>query len=901
VFSENEKKGLFSMESLVQSYTGGWGVQVVHAPLHPASKEWAQKIDETVRTHPQGAMFSKLGVFGFFTKNNEKLQDASSAVTQGAAESAAASQVAAYASGRLKGFCAPVPGICWLVGGHQRAYCASSGQKANDPVALHVVSAPTPLTVTFLAAAAAESVDGAQEEWHAKMGGTNPIWWTQKGPCGQILFPAAVNEALLKREEEKVTLSLQEGDTLVVAPGTPLWFESEKMAILHSTTFARVPEGDPNMESAASEWFRFYRSNGGICDPGPDYRSGAAFIPAKGLPPFVSDRPAFPLDTSLVFDVDVTALTAKPAKITSTELELLFWIGFVHKLVAAFKLLESGLWSADIESKHREHLADWLQFFQAPDGKIKRIIKTSTVRSALSTLCDTLEKLASRALFFKEWVPRFEAAAPILAAINFSTGTSIELKNQHRETLRVFRDLQKLANWPKVFQQGKDSLIQGAVEQAEQLIKADPNRWPQNPRAWLDKKRESLADFRGDPNIPQEKVDLLQTMLSLADEDADTSAFLSIDRDFHELMRLFDPSYGPYVPPYPTASTTTTTTTKSAKPKKRSRSPSLADGDDEEGESIGNSEDDNEEENELPLGTIVRDIMAKQWKATVPTVKTECSVCQKTTIPLAFSYCVDCCNEDLNALIHQSLKAGLTVMMKNGGGGGGGGIEEFAKRVKALKKKEEDNEHVFGSGVGRATQVKVFKELLDEFAALEHDFATQGVVLAEHEDSQDLEEYGDESPMSEDHEDEDEEEEEEEEEDEEEESNSSSGSSDRRVSKKARSEGPELLALDLLRLRTERGLFVTRQEEMEALCLAGDEKSVVAARVFLDKLKSLPSQWCVEMTDLESKSTPQMCDSLGWFETEREAVKAKIIHEAMHSHLKGQVAFSVREKKNSPQ
>jgi hypothetical protein len=884
------------MESLIQSYTGGWGVQVVHAPLEPACKEWAQKIEEIVRTHPQGAAFSKLRVFGFFTKVGNQ-QDVSSAVAPGAADSAAAAQVAAYASGRLKGFCAPVPGICWLVGGgggqtanSKRAYCASSGQKPNDPVALHVVSAPSPLTVTFLAAT--EAVDGAQEEWHQKMDGTNPIWWTQKGLCGQIIFSVAANEMFLKREQEKVTLSLQEGDTLLVAPATPLWFESEQMAILHSTTFFRVPQDEPNMESAASEWFRFYRSPGGLCDPGPHYRSGAIFITADNLPRFV--KPAFPLDTSMVFDVDVAALqTAKPTKITSTELELLFWIGFVHKLIAAFKLLEPGMWSAEFETKHREHLTDWLQFFQAPEGKIKRIIKTSTVRSALSTLCDTLEKLASRSLFFKEWVPRFESAAPILAAINFSNN-NIELKNQHRETLRVFRDLQKVANWPKVFQQGKDSLIQAAVEQAEQLIKADPNRWPQNPRAWLDKKREGLNEFRGDPKIPQEKVDQFETMLNLTDEDAATSVFLSIDREFHDLMRLFDPSYdATYVAPYPVA-----VATKTSKPKKRSRSPSLVADDDEEGESVGNSEDDNEEENELPLGTIARDIMARQWKATVLTVKTECCVCQKTTIPLAFSYCVDCCNEDLNALIHQSLRAGLAVMVKNGDSSH---AEEFAKRVKALKKKDEDNEHIFDSGVSRATQVKVFKELLDEFAALEHDFATQGVVLAEHEDSQDLEEYGDESPMSEDHENDDDEEEDEEEEEEEEESSSSSGvSSDRRVSKKTRSEGPEMLALDLLRLRTERGLFVTKQEEMEGLCLAGDEKSVVAARVFLDKLKSLPSQWCVDMTDLESKST-QMCDSLGWFETEREAVKAKIIHEAMHSHLKGQVAFSVREKKNSPQ
>lgn len=904
------------MEELITQYcataaAAAAAVAVVHAPLVPAAQELGRLVAKTLAEHPVREKFEKLGVFGCVNKTSKIseqdrtklvaagalksdstiLQDVSLCVTSGAAESAAAASLAARAAGSLSGFCAPVPGLFYVVSAASkgRAVFVPTHQTADrsDPVTLHVLHAPTPLTVNY--------VSGRADNWHDRMCGLSPIWWSKEGPCGQVMFPPTVNETLMKASEGvRVTRLLQEGDTLVMPPGIPLWFEGTS-AILHSTTFCRVPAGNPNMESAGSEWHRWHRL-GGICDPGPDFRGGAHFFLAKEVPPF-NGQPAFPSDKSLVFNVDVPALqNVKPPRITSTETELLFWIGFVHKLMGAFQALESGLWSPEFEQKHREHLTDWLNFFLEPNGKIKHVIKTSTVRSALGTLCDTLEKMSSRALFFKEWIPRFDAVAPQILNPEFKFSNGSELENRRRETVRQFRELQKLGSWPKAFQHGKDAFIQSAVLEAEALLVADPNRWPQDPTTWLNIKRQGVEDFRDDPNIPKHKVDELAALIDASQGDKESC--LAIDRAFHELLRLFDPKCGDYVSPIAAAAAAPATTKK---PRKRSRSTSPnASGSNSPG---GDNDDDDEidigdDDSELPVGSVVRDILTRKWNGNVSSYKSECASCHEKSVPLAMPYCVECCQADLHTLIFQSLSAGLVVLQKRGSDR----LDDFKARVKELQKKERKNEHVFDTGHGRAEQAKVFKELLDGFAALQSDFATQGVVLAEHEDAQDLEEYGDASAMScsEDEEEDEEDDEEEEEEEEEEES-----SYDRRSSKKKSKvseppSGAESLALDLLRFRQDRGTFIAQQEEMETLCIAGDEKSVAAARVLLDKLKALPTQWCVDIYDVDAKTT-QLCETLGWFATEKEATKAMTIHVALHSHLKGKATFTVREKKNQGQ
>lgn len=909
------------MEELIKNYcttATTTSVSVVHAPLVPAAKQLGELVAKTLAEHPAKDVFKQLAVFGCVNKTTKisdedktklldsgafkadstLLQDVSLCVTAGAAESAAAASLATRAAGAFQGFCAPIPGVFYVASPacKDRSVFVPTTQmaKISDPVTLHVLHAPQPLSVRYING----NVEGG---WHDKMCGLRPIWWTKEGPCGQVMFPKNVNDGLTKMSAAAATVELREGDTLVMPPGTPLWFTTEGTAILHSTTFCRVPEGDPNMESAASEWRRWHRL-GGILDPGPNFRGGAPFFATKGLPPF-SGNPMFPADKSLVFQVDVAGLQSmKPAKITSTETDLLFWIGFVHKLVEAIKVLESRLWSAEFEQKHREHLKDWLDFFLEPNGKVKHVIKTSTVRSALSTLCDTVEKLSARALFFKKWIPRFEDVSVrfMEAELKFPNGS--ELENRRREAHRIIRDLQKVASWPKTFQQGKDNLIEGVTLEAEALLVADPSRWPQNPPEWLANKRKGLESFRDDA-IPQDKVDELEAMIDACQ--GDTPSCLAIDKAFHALYQLFDPEgCGPYVSPLGSSSSSGsgsgTTTKKQQRKRERSSSPSSGGGGSPD--SNGNDDDDEEidienDDSELAVGTVVRDILARRWNGSVSSMKTECASCHEKSIPLAYPYCVGCCQQDLHTLIFQSLTAGLTVFQKRGLEG----QESLKERIKALQKKEKKNEHVFDRAHGRAEQVKVFKELLDEFAAIQQHFADIGIVLAEHEDAEDLEEYGDASAMSAS---EDEEDDDEEEEEEEEEFSSSSSSYESRRRKKRTPPPPissaESLALDLLRFRQERGTFIAQQEEMETLCVAGDEKSVAAARVLLDKLKALPSQWCVDIYDVDAKTT-QLCESLGWFSTEKEATKAMTVHVALHSHLKGKATFSVREKKNQPQ
>lgn len=338
-------------------------------------------------------------------------------------------------------------------------------------------------------------------------------------------------------------------------------------------------------------------------------------------------------------------------------------------------------------------------------------------------------------------------------------------------------------------------------------------------------------------------------------------------------------------------------TKKHQRKRERSSSPSSGGGSPDSGDDDEEIDIENDD-SELPVGTVVRDILARRWNGSVSSMKMECASCHEKTIPLAYPYCVGCCQQDLHTLIFQSLSAGLTVIQKRDGGLEG--QDALKERIKALQKKEKKNEHIFDSGHGRAEQTKIFKELLDEFAALEKHFASIGIVLAEHEDAEDLEEYGDASAISVSGDEEDDEEEEEEEEAEFSSSSSSYESRRRHRKKQQPISGAESLALDLLRFRQERGIFIAQQEEMETLCVAGDEKSVAAARVLLDKLKSLPNQWCVDIYDVDAKTT-QLCESLGWFTTEKEATKAMTVHVALHSHLKGKATFSVREKKNQPQ
>jgi hypothetical protein len=308
-----------------------------------------------------------------------------------------------------------------------------------------------------------------------------------------------------------------------------------------------------------------------------------------------------------------------------------------------------------------------------------------------------------------------------------------------------------------------------------------------------------------------------------------------------------------------------------------------------------------EDDSELPLGTVVRDILARKWNGSVSSAKTACTNCSEKSVPLAAPYCVGCCQDDLHTLISRSLLAGLTILQKRGGD-----QDTFKERIKALQKKERKSEHIFDSTHGRCEQAKVYKELLDEFAALERDFATQGIVLAEHEDAQDLEEYGDASAMSDsgsEGEGEDEEEEEEEEaSSSEEESYESSRHRRRNKLQKTEPTDAGTLAVDLIRFRRDRGLFVAPMDEMEKHCLIGQEENVAAARTRLAVLQRLPVQWYVEIQGKGDDEPPQMAESLGYFETKDEAEKALNIYKLMHRYLLGgTVKFSVKEKKNEGQ
>lgn len=904
---------------------------LVHAPLAPEARALGILVAETLNQHPAREVFEKLGVFGCVSKTTKiaeedktklvasgvlkadstMLQDVSLCITKGAAESAAAATVAARAMGGLSGFAAPMPGVYYVISpiSKDRAVFVPATQ---GPVTLHVLHAPGPLTVRY----ARLKPGDVAKDWNERMCSLKPIWWSKPGPCGQVTFPGSANEYMLK-SLKLTTMTLREGDTLVMHPGTPLWFDGVPGTILHSTTFCRVPEGNPNMESAAAEWHRWHRFRG-ICDPGPEFRGGAPFFVTKGLPPFTGE-PMFESDKTLVFGVDIPALqTCKPAKITGTETELLFWIGFVHKFMGAFQLLEPALWSTDFEQKHREHLTDWLNFFQRPEGKIKHVTKTSTVRSALGTLCDTIEKLATRVFYYKEWVPRFETVAPqllldaIAGGLKFPNGT--ELETRRKETVRQIRELYKVGNWPKIFQHGKDNVIQPTVEEAEALIKADPNKWPEDPVVWLQLKRRGLDDFRGDPVVPAHKIDELEIMIGRAESDPESADCLAIDRAFYEVNCLFDPECGPYISPkaaLAAAAAAAATTVRKQPKKKRSRSNSPDNGGG--GENDGGDDDDQDgvdsieigdDDSELPLGTVVRDILARKWNGSVSSAKTACTNCSEKSVPLATSYCVGCCQDDLHTLISRSLLAGLTILQKRGGAAAD--QDTFKERIKALQRKERKNEHVFDSAHGRSEQAKVFKELLDEFAALERDFAAKGIVLAEHEDAQDLEEYGDASAMSCSSSEGEGEDEDEEEEEEEEESSSSEESyeSSRRRRKLQKTEPTDAgaLAVDLIRFRRERGLFVAPMDEMEKHCLIGEEENVAAARTRLAVLKKLPAQWYVEIQG-KGDDEPQMAESLGYFETKDEAEKALNIYKLMHRYLLvgGAVKFSVKEKKNEGQ
>jgi hypothetical protein len=912
------------METLINDQLTFAPVDVIPTPLDAASAALGVQVAQTLHQHPAKDVLTKLAVVGCTNKVSIKqlpeedrkklvmacaiketsatLQDVSICVTSGVADSTAAAFIAGYASSRLKSFVAPTPGVFYPITPttNKKYVFVASSKGAVDPVTLRLLHATGPVSVRYFTPSPQHQPQQTAD-WYDKMCGPRPIWWSdEQKTCAQHIFPPTVTALLQKLPQPHTTVTLNPGDTLVMAAGTPLQFETQDTAIFHSVSFCRVPEGNPNMESAVSEWLQLHRLRG-ICDPGPDFRGGHAFFPVKGLPQFTGQA-AFPADAELEFKVDVNALqTAQPSKITPTEEALLFWIGVVRKFIDALKRMSPGLWSVEFEQKHKEHLDDWLAYFLAPEGKIKSIPKTSTVRSALKTLCDTIEKLASRALHFNKWVPRFEAVVPKMALLKFAHGTDLEARR--KEVARQIKEIQKAGAWPKIYQHGKEAPLQTIVEEVERLIKEDPNKWPQNPKEWLEHKRRGLVDFRGEIAIPHHLVDDLERVIDEADPE-NTDQLLVIDRSFYELNHLFDPKCGPYVHPLAAAAAASVDDTTTTKKKKRSRSVSPEeinsnnDDNDEDSGSIAIGDDD---DSEMPLGTVSRDIIADKWDGKPGSGKVACKSCGEKGVLLTSKYCMDCATDDLHTLIFQSLSAGLIVLQKKTNDDNDEALSQIKSRIKELQKKEKNNTHIFGSGHSRSEQAKLFKELLDGFAALERDFAHKDIILAEHEDAQDLEEYGDASAMSMSG-DEDEDEEEEEEEEEAEFSSSSESYDKRRHSKKKKtassSDDAASLALELLKFKRERGDFITHQEEMEDLCLVGDEKSVAAARVLLDKLKSLPNQWAVDVYDVEAKTT-QLCDTLGWFPSEKEATKALTVHVALHAHLKGKATFSVREKKNS--
>lgn len=919
-------------------------LQMLHVPPQSVCTELGERIRATVESHEtrkkivatcafacysrskvgqDTAMRLKLREAGIISESSKTYQDVSPVLTVGAADSSAVAHVAMRAvCPELRGTM-PLPGHYVLALPEQDRVVFVPGP-VDLPVGLHVLAGEADLEWVCRAPGKGD----LDREWAQVMCGVAPPWFKGKPPCEQTVFSPSVGQALTEAGAKRGRVHIRPGDVVVVPPGAPLWIKPTDgaMTVLHSVTLSTfVPREKVGMEESVATWRKLY-CTGGICDPdhivgtvqsGSSFRSGAVFLDIDK--PGCTGAPHFPIDASLMFDL--SPATVKTKRIAPVEQHLLFWTAFLLKHVAALQAIAPSLWNAEVyEGNVRKHLETWLGYARDPNATNKPDdwVKTSTERSVSETMWKLLEGFMSRLLHWQQWSARFDAVARALPDGKFGAKTAQETRR--RSLLRAIREIQKLNGWAKVYQYDKWQALPSLCQDAEQLL-ADPSmrpvgaessedgtngapksRRPTNWRQYLDFRLAGCVEFR-EAKLPETQIAALEAMLNA---EADVMDFPAIDRAYHALLVLHDPTTPVYVEP----SWAQATAGKGKAPKKKARAASSEDDEDD----VGSEDIDDDDDEELPLGTIIRPLIKKNWNGNPNTTdKEKCQSCARRCILFAGKYCEECTLSELNEMLERSLKAGLDVLRKRKDDAL---LAEFRGRVKTLRERGLEVEELMQNEGDDDVRLKLFKELLDGFATLERDFEAQRITLAKVEDRRDAEAYEEDEEEGDDDEEENDEEEDEDEEEElvalpsdyDEEEDFEERESRRKKSKgsfnsgaaQAASNPQAALALDLLRFRHEMGDFIEPQREMEELCLGGKPDELAGARAMLERLRKPTSQWGVEAYKFKTKTT-QFCHSLGWFATHEQADKARAVQEGLNPHLASECEFRVVEKKRSAQ
>lgn len=939
-------------------------LQVVHMPLPPVCAELGERVRADVESHPQREKITAVCAYGAWnrgrlptdvkdrlalrergamTEDSKFLLDVSPCLTAGAADSSAAAHVV------MRALCPNLRDVMPLPGHYALGVPDSAKERAlfvpappRLPVALHVLAGEADLEWV-----ARPMGDGALDlEWQQVMSSTTPPWFA-KPPCRQTAFSPSVGEALAAAGVKRGRIHVRPGDVVVLPAGAPFWVKPTdgELTVLHTVTLvamALAVREKGGIEESVAIWRGLFRI-GGVCDPdlytGPvektAFRTCGFFLDLEK--PESTGGPHHALDSSLMFDLPWGTLAQK--RISNGEQYLLFWTSFLLKHVAALQSLAPDLWRAEEYEKNvRKHLDTWLAYARDPQTNVKpdTWAKTSTVRSVSETLWKLLETFMSRLTHWQTWAPRFEAAVARLSQSKFGSKTPQEA--QRRSVLRAAKEIQKLNGWAKVYQYDKYVALPDICAEAEQLLDTPglrpldalsdsdddaPARQPPNPQQYVATRLAGLSDFR-EARLPEDQVAALEVMLKADPVVADYPA---IDRAYHALLVQHDPTRGPYEEP----AWAHATAGKGKAPKKKARAaPSRsADEDDEDGEDIGEAGDGDEDE--VPLGTVVRPLIKRKWNGNASlTDKERCAGCKETMVLFAGRYCEECAMSDMTEMLERSLGRALTVLKKRAEPEA---FHQFCERVSVLRHKGEEADEILQDAEEEdKTKVRVFKALLDEFAALERDFEAQHrIVLAKVEDNHDIEVYEeneddeDEDDASgsgdaSDDEDEDEESEgafhqlpsdyDEDEDFEERESRRKKSKGQAATAVTGKPDPQAALALDLLRFRHQVGLFIEPQREMEELCLGGKPEQLTGARAILDKLRApATGPWGVEACKIKpgpdafknKANATQFCESLGWFATREQAEKALTMQMVLYAHLADVCEFRVVEKKRGGQ